>query len=188
MEQVCSIIRGGAVLITDHIQLGELVRRRRRKLNLSQSELAEKVGATRQWVSRLEKGKHDISTARLFAVLDALEMNLEIRPPAANATISVPFPDVTSIVPAAALNAIRGMPMPQFSIPNLSGLMAVQYPTLPDNVAQALKALAFSGATPPSWMPPEERAAAATAVQPAEGELSNTDREASDEHQRDKSE
>ncbi|WP_166789849.1 helix-turn-helix transcriptional regulator [Cryobacterium sp. TMT1-2-2] len=69
------------MLINDLVGLGELIRRRRAELSLSQTDLAEQIGTTRQWVSRLEKGKNDIGTARLLAVLDALELNLEIRPP-----------------------------------------------------------------------------------------------------------
>ncbi|GAA1805774.1 helix-turn-helix transcriptional regulator [Agromyces neolithicus] len=69
------------MLVNDLAELGDLIRRRRTSLGLSQTELAEQVGSTRQWVSRLEKGKNDISTARLFAVLDALELNLDLRPP-----------------------------------------------------------------------------------------------------------
>jgi len=69
------------MLINDLVELGELIRRRRAELSLSQTDLAAQIGTTRQWVSRLEKGKNDIGTARLLAVLDALELNLEIRPP-----------------------------------------------------------------------------------------------------------
>lgn len=69
------------MLINDLVELGELIRRRRTDHGLSQNELADKVGATRQWVSRLEKGKNEIGTARLLAVLNTLELNLEIRPP-----------------------------------------------------------------------------------------------------------
>ena len=69
------------MLINDLVELGALIHRRRTELNLSQNELAEKVGTTRQWVSRLEKGKNDIGTARLLAVLGVLELNFEIRPP-----------------------------------------------------------------------------------------------------------
>lgn len=89
MERRCSGVRawnatiplGVDVLISDLVELGALIRRRRTDLSLSQNELAEKVGTTRQWVSRLEKGKNDIGTARLLAVLGVLELNLEIRPP-----------------------------------------------------------------------------------------------------------
>ncbi|MBC7763310.1 MAG: helix-turn-helix transcriptional regulator [Candidatus Saccharibacteria bacterium] len=69
------------MLINDLVELGELIRRRRTDHGLSQNELAEQTGTTRQWVSRLEKGKNDIGTARLLAVLAVLELNLDIRPP-----------------------------------------------------------------------------------------------------------
>lgn len=69
------------MLVNDLNELGELVRRRRTSLGLSQSALAEQIGSTRQWVSRLESGKNDLSAARLLAVLDALELNLDLRPP-----------------------------------------------------------------------------------------------------------
>lgn len=69
------------MLINDLVELGVLIRRRRIELRLSQTDLAEQTGTTRQWISRLEKGKNDIGTARLLAVLDVLELNLEIRPP-----------------------------------------------------------------------------------------------------------
>ncbi|WP_166791755.1 helix-turn-helix domain-containing protein [Cryobacterium frigoriphilum] len=69
------------MLVNDLVELGALIHRRRTELNLSQNELAHTVGTTRQWVSRLEKGKNDIGTARLLAVLGVLELNVEIRPP-----------------------------------------------------------------------------------------------------------
>lgn len=69
------------MLINDLVELGELIRLRRAELSLSQTDAAEQTGTTRQWISRLEKGKNDIGTARLLAVLDGLELNLEIRPP-----------------------------------------------------------------------------------------------------------
>jgi transcriptional regulator with XRE-family HTH domain len=109
------------VLVKDLVQLGELIRGRRIELELSQTELATQVGATRQWISRLEKGRHDISTARLFTLLDALELNLDIRRPRPAGASTAELPDMQSILPAAALKAIREMPM-QIPVPGLSGL------------------------------------------------------------------
>lgn len=77
------------MLVNDLVELGELIRRRRAELSLSQTDLAEQIGTTRQWVSRLEKGKNDVGTARLLAVLDALELNLEIRPPQLDSSAKV---------------------------------------------------------------------------------------------------
>lgn len=94
------------MLITDLAELGELIRRRRTELNLSQTDLATQVGATRQWVSRLEKGKNDINAGRLLAVIGVLDMNLDVRPPqraARNRTR--PF-DPTTLIPAGTIDAI----------------------------------------------------------------------------------
>lgn len=80
-DMECSCPLEVAKPIQDLAELGEFIHRRRVELSLSQTDLAEQIGTTRQWVSRLEKGKNDIGTARLLAVLDALELNLEIGPP-----------------------------------------------------------------------------------------------------------
>lgn len=132
------------MLITDLAQLGDLVRRRRAALNISQTELAERVGATRQWVSRLENGKHDISTARLFAVLDALELNLDIRPPGSPTAITLPVPNMQSLVPSAALEAIRAIQVslpPQNPFMGLAGVGGSYSPVIPESLQQTLRAL-----------------------------------------------
>ena len=91
------------MLITDLSELGELIRRRRTELDLSQTELAEQVGATRQWVSRLENGKNDISAQRLLSVIDALDLNLDVRAPR---TATPTATDLDTILPAAVVRAI----------------------------------------------------------------------------------
>jgi transcriptional regulator with XRE-family HTH domain len=92
-----------SVLISDLSELGELIRRRRTELDLSQTELAERVGATRQWVSRLENGRNDISAQRLLAVIDALDLNLDVRAPR---TVIPKETEAGTLVPASTLNAI----------------------------------------------------------------------------------
>jgi len=94
------------VLINELTELGELIRRRRTERHLSQTELAEQIGATRQWVSRLEKGKNDIGTARLFAVLNALELNLDIRPPRAGDSSKALDAGAPSLIPPETLRAL----------------------------------------------------------------------------------
>lgn len=97
------------MLINDLGELGDLIRRRRNQRGLSQTELANLIGTTRQWVSRLEKGKNDIGTARLLAVLDALELNLDIRAPRA-AVASAPLEAATqSLISPETLSALRTM-------------------------------------------------------------------------------
>lgn len=50
--------------------VGALIRRRRRAAAMTQQQLADRVGTTRQWVIRLEQGRHGTA---LNAVLIALE-------------------------------------------------------------------------------------------------------------------
>ena len=99
------------MLINDLVGLGELIRRRRAELSLSQTDLAEQIGTTRQWVSRLEKGKNDIGTARLLAVLDALELNLEIRPPRVVSAVgsASQTPWIQSLIAADTVGALLHM-------------------------------------------------------------------------------
>jgi transcriptional regulator with XRE-family HTH domain len=97
------------VLINDLVELGELIRRRRIELQLSQSELAEMVSTTRQWVSRLEKGKNDIGTARLLAVFRALELNLDVRPPRVASVDQKRSTGQSSLLPSEAVQALAQM-------------------------------------------------------------------------------
>lgn len=97
------------MLINDLRELGELIRRRRTERGLSQAELADKVGTTRQWVSRLEKGKNDIGAGRLLAVLDALDLNLDIRSPR-HAVTSAPWDAASrSLIAPETLSALSAM-------------------------------------------------------------------------------
>ncbi|WP_168209102.1 helix-turn-helix transcriptional regulator [Agromyces intestinalis] len=94
------------MLVRDLGDLGDLIRRRRTRLKLSQTELADRVGGTRQWVSRVENGKHEVSTSRLFAVLDALGLNLEIRPPRTSQPSLGIDVGVKTILPTEVLSAL----------------------------------------------------------------------------------
>jgi transcriptional regulator with XRE-family HTH domain len=71
------------MIITDMTHVGDVVRRRRLDRGLSQSELAAMTGTTRQWVSRFEQGKNDVSVGRLLEVASALDLALDLRSPSA---------------------------------------------------------------------------------------------------------
>lgn len=62
--------------ITNAQSLGALVRDVRNAQGLSQTQLAQTVGTTRQWLSRFEQGSNDVSLALAFAVLSALGITL----------------------------------------------------------------------------------------------------------------
>ena len=56
--------------------LGAAIRDHRRRRGWSQRELAEKVGASRQWVNEVEKGKARTEVGLVLRTLDALDVAL----------------------------------------------------------------------------------------------------------------
>lgn len=63
--------------IIDIKDFASLVRSRRNELGLSQAQLAEKVGVSRQWVIEIEKGKPRAEMALALALLKALGIELQ---------------------------------------------------------------------------------------------------------------
>ena len=63
--------------------IGALVRDRRRVLRLSQSELAQKLGTSQDWVSRLESGKPTLHVGLILRALHELGVVLTVEPTAA---------------------------------------------------------------------------------------------------------
>ncbi|MFL6099855.1 MAG: helix-turn-helix transcriptional regulator [Actinomycetales bacterium] len=59
-------------------ELGVVVRRTRRRLNMTQAELAERVGVTRQWVASVEGGKANPHLKALLSVGEVLGLELEL--------------------------------------------------------------------------------------------------------------
>ena len=58
--------------------LGAAIRDHRRRRGWSQRELAEKVGASRQWVNEVEKGKTRTEVGLVLRALDALDVALRL--------------------------------------------------------------------------------------------------------------
>ena len=59
--------------------ISKLTKKYRKDSNLTQQELASKVGITRQTLSKLEKGEiPKISLATFIKILDTLELELDI--------------------------------------------------------------------------------------------------------------
>jgi HTH-type transcriptional regulator / antitoxin HipB len=61
------------------VQIGNLIRERRRQLGLTQEQAAEKIGVRQHTISDLEKSAA-VRTTTLLAALAALELELVIRP------------------------------------------------------------------------------------------------------------
>ncbi len=57
--------------------LGELVKDRRKQRGWSQTQLAEKIGASRLWVGQFEKGKETVEFGLVLKTLRALDLGLE---------------------------------------------------------------------------------------------------------------
>ena len=79
--------------IPDPTTLGSVVRMRRQELGLSQTQLADAVGTTRQWLSRFEQATNDVSLSIMFAILEALDLSLDVSGLGSPAVATVPVVD-----------------------------------------------------------------------------------------------
>jgi DNA-binding XRE family transcriptional regulator len=50
--------------------IGELIKEARKKANMTQTELAEKAGTKKSYISRIENGQSDIQLATLFKIIE----------------------------------------------------------------------------------------------------------------------
>lgn len=84
---------------------GAIARQRRRDLGLTQAQLAEKSGVTRQWLVRFENGNTDVALSKVYAVLKALELTARVNPadelnvnsPTAGRIFMIPTVDLSTI-------------------------------------------------------------------------------------------
>lgn len=57
---------------------GEVLRQRRKELNLTQKELAERVGKERAYISRLEQGETDLQLSSFIQIINALGLAIRL--------------------------------------------------------------------------------------------------------------
>lgn len=70
---------GVAVLINTSRDWGNIVRDRRRTLGMTQKDLGQSIGKTRQWVVRFESGHAgSASVESLLAMLEVLGLGVEV--------------------------------------------------------------------------------------------------------------
>lgn len=50
--------------------IGELIKEERKLANLTQEQLADKIGAKKSYISRIENGKTDIQLSTLFRLIE----------------------------------------------------------------------------------------------------------------------
>ena len=76
---------------------GQLVRRHRDRLNLSQAQIADAVGLTRASVANIETGRQRIPLHQLFRLAGALQVDVDaLLPRQATATQSLADHDIRS--------------------------------------------------------------------------------------------
>ena len=85
------------------LDIGLVIRDRRRKLGLSQAELARKVGAGRQWVVAIERGRPRAELGLVLRTLSALGISFAVdagdrRSPSPD---GIPPADIDAVVRAA---------------------------------------------------------------------------------------
>jgi HTH-type transcriptional regulator/antitoxin HipB len=65
------------------IDLGLVIRTRRKQLGLDQRALAERVGVSRQWIIAIEQGKPSAEIGLVLRTLRELDVQLEVSTPVA---------------------------------------------------------------------------------------------------------
>jgi len=93
--------------------IGAAIRSRRRELKLDQAQLARKIGATRQWLITIEKGKDTAEIGMVLRALAALGLDLDVQPSntRADAALDIeplPILDIDTIADAN-LNRYSGL-------------------------------------------------------------------------------
>lgn len=61
------------------VYFAEIIRVRRKQLNLTQEDLAQRVGKKRAYISRVERGE-DIQVSNFALIANALGLEIQIRP------------------------------------------------------------------------------------------------------------
>ncbi len=56
--------------------LGQVIRRQRQAVTMTQDELANQIGTTRQWINRLENGDERMALSRVLRVLSVLKLEM----------------------------------------------------------------------------------------------------------------
>jgi len=84
--------------------LGAVIRDRRKKLDLDQAELAERIGVSRQWVVGIERGRARAELGLVLRTLDSLGIRLNSSPAGdgdASDLKATTSPDIDAIVDRA---------------------------------------------------------------------------------------
>lgn len=95
------------MLLRSPLELGLVIRDRRRALGLDQKTLATRIGVSRQWIVAVEKGKPRAELALVLRTLSALDMAIDVREAAQPAPSVAPDPSTAPILDMdAIINAV----------------------------------------------------------------------------------
>ena len=59
---------------------GQIIEEARKKANMTQAELAEKIGTNKSYISRVETGKTEPQVSTFYRIASALGLNVELTP------------------------------------------------------------------------------------------------------------
>ncbi|MEL5892083.1 helix-turn-helix transcriptional regulator [Bacteroides sp. GD17] len=59
---------------------GQIIEEARKKANMTQEELAEKIGTNKSYISRVEKGRTEPKVSTFYRIVSALGLNVELTP------------------------------------------------------------------------------------------------------------
>lgn len=145
--------------------IGRLARQQRVDLGLSQDKLAERAGVTRQWISRFEQAKADVSFAKALQVLRELGLVVDVAPRAAAKTsgrqaqvVRTPsyFPSLSSEVVTKMNEAVKASvatmePISPEVVVKISDAIRASFAAttpLPKDLQAAVRRLADAGVLP----------------------------------------
>ncbi len=59
---------------------GQIIEEARKKANMTQMELAEKIGTNKSYISRVETGRTEPRVSTFYRIISALGLNMELTP------------------------------------------------------------------------------------------------------------
>jgi len=86
--------------ISSPADLGALVRQARHDQDLTQTDLATRIGTSRQWVAQLESGAPNTRLELVLAALRALDLRIDVRPENAPPQVAVPAASLAELAAA----------------------------------------------------------------------------------------
>jgi HTH-type transcriptional regulator / antitoxin HipB len=87
------------MLIRSPVDLGAIIRDRRKQLDIDQATLAKRIGASRRWVVGIERGHARAELGLVLRTLAALDLNLDVAPD--GGTRAKPAIDIDAIIDSA---------------------------------------------------------------------------------------